>query len=440
MRRETISAIRFGYGLGPDGAQIALPERLLQNARVTATTAPRIPLAQRAAIVADRRMARKDKNDAAKKTSQRRLLQIASDDIRHHLAEAVTDPGFGARLVAFWSDHFTVSAKGPLLRMLVPDFIDTAIRPHIAGQFGDMLRAATLHPAMLVYLNQVQSVGPNSRAGKRRDRGLNENLAREIIELHTLGVSGGYGQADVRAFAELLTGLSVDKAGFKFRSGVSEPGPLSVLGNRYGGKSVKLAHIIEALEDIAHHPDTAKHIASKLVIHFIGGSDPDLIKRVAKVFQASEGDLSATYATLLEDDRAWQPPLQKAKLPFHFMASALKAVGVRKSDITDMKRSDFRNGVVGALQLMGQPLFAPPGPDGWSEAPETWITPPGLAARIRWAVALAERIEATHDPRTFLETTLADAATPLLSRAVAGSESRVEGLALTLISPEFNRR
>ncbi len=440
MRRETISAIRFGYGLGPDDAQIALPNRLLQNARATATTAPRIPLAQRAAIIADRQMAQKDKDEAAKKASQRKLRQVASDDIRHYLAEAVTDPGFGARLVAFWGNHFTVSAKGPLLRMLVPDFIDGAIRPHIAGPFSDMLRAATLHPAMLIYLNQVQSVGPNSRAGQRRDRGLNENLAREIFELHTLGVSGSYGQADVRAFAELLTGLSVDKAGFKFRPGVSEPGPLTVLGNRYGGKTVKLAHIEEALDDIAQHPDTAKHIASKLVTHFIGDSEPDLTNRVAKAFQTSGGDLSKAYAALLDDDRAWKPPFQKAKLPFHFMASALKALGGKKSDITDMKQSDFRNGVVGALQLMGQPLFVPPGPDGWSEAPETWITPPGLAARIRWSVALAERMEATHDPRDFLETALADAATPLLSRAVAGSESRVEGLALTLISPEFNRR
>lgn len=437
MRRETVSSIRFGYGLAQGSAQSADPGTLIKNAQRSARAKPRLPLQKRASLIAERREMRKSGSEAEKKAAQRALQRAALDDIRFYLSQAVTDPGFGARLVAFWSDHFTVAARGPVLRVLVPDFVDGAIRPHIASRFSDMLKAVALHPAMLIYLNQVQSVGPSSRAGKRRGMGLNENLAREIFELHTLGVDSAYTQADVRKFAELLTGLSVTPQGFKFRPQMSEPGPHKVLGKLYGGN---LDTILGALEDIARHPDTARHIAGKLVEHFLGEADPSLIDQVARAFLDTDGDLPATYRALLEDDCAWQAPFRKAKLPFDFIVSALRAAGAKKADISGISRKDFRTGIVGSLQLMGQPLFQPPGPDGWKEEAEAWITPPGLAARIRWSVAFAERIESGHDPRAFLSTALDDAASPLLSRAVAGSESRVEGIALTLVSPEFNRR
>ena len=221
MRRETISAIRFGYGLRHGQMPAVSTDALLRSAEQTSRKSPRIALTARAEQLLANRMMRKE-SEEAKKRAQRALRETAIRDVRHHVASAVDDPGFGARLLSFWSDHFTVAANGPQLRILVPDFIDSAIRPHITGRFPDMLRAATFHPAMLIYLNQVQSVGPNSRAGKRRDRGLNENLAREILELHTLGVDGGYAQTDVRSFAELLTGLSVDKGGFTFRQAIQD--------------------------------------------------------------------------------------------------------------------------------------------------------------------------------------------------------------------------
>ncbi len=439
MQRQTISAIRYGYGLGPGHQPATDAGTMIDAARKTAQLAPRVTLAERAKQIAAYREARQ-MGDDARKAAQRKLRGEGMHDVRALLSMAVTDPGFGARLVSFWSDHFTVAANGPLLRMLVPDFIERAIRPHITGSLPEMLRTVATHPAMLIYLNQVQSVGPNSRAGQRQDRGLNENLAREILELHTLGVTGRYSQSDVRSLAELLTGLSASRYGFQFRQGISEPGPHTVLGKSYGGRQATLEHIEDALTDIALHPDTARHLAGKLVTHFIGIEDDAFVTRLADVYLTSKGDLPSLYAAMLEDSRAWQPSFLKAKLPFDFITSALKAAGAGANDIANIKPSDLRTGVFGAMQLMGQPIFQPPGPDGWDENPDAWITPPGLAARIRWAAAFAERIEATHDPRLFLETALADAASPVLKFAVGGSESRVEGIALTLVSPEFNRR
>lgn len=436
MQRSTLSSIRFGYGLRPEGPQSATPRHLINNAKASAKLPPRMVSAKRAKTLIEWNQRRRQSEDE-KKAVQKEARRTAAEDTKFHLARLVSDPGFGARLVSFWADHFTVATQGPLLTLLLPDYIDTAIRPHITGRFSDMLQAATLHPAMLSYLNQTQSFGPNSRAGKRQNKGLNENLAREILELHTLGVGGSYGQTDVRAFANLLTGLSIDKGGFKFRPAMTEPGPHKVLGQTYGDD---LDAVRKALDDIAHHPDTARHIAQKLVTHFVGLADPGLTTRVADAFRLSGGDLSKTYIAMLNDDRAWTPELQKIKQPLDFIISALRAAGANETHLTEMKQKEFRAGIVGSMQLMGQPLFRPPGPDGWKEEADAWITPPGLAARIRWSTAFVERIESSHDPRAFLKTALADAASPVLEFAVGGSESRAEGLALTLISPEFNRR
>ena len=440
MRRETLSAIRFGYGLGPAVTPSADPKTLIANVQETTRRRPRIGLANRAAVLLNYRDTRKSDDESVKKAAQRKLLRQSADDLRHMLVEAVTGAGFGERLLAFWADHFTVATNGPPLRALVPDFIDAGLRPHLTGRFGELLKSATLHPAMLIYLNQVQSVGPNSRAGQRRDRGLNENLAREVLELHTLGVGANYTQDDVRNFAMLLTGLSVDKGGFKYRQAISEPGPHDVLGKSYGNKVVRLGDITDALEDIALHPDTALHLSRKLQVHFIGAADPDLTSKMADAYLASGGDLAVLYRRMLDDDRAWQPSLTKAKTPSDFIISSLRAAGATAKNINDLRQSELRSGIVEPLQAMGQAPLRPPGPDGWSEDPDDWITPPGLAARIRWAVAFAERIEGEFDPRDFLNHALADAASSNLSFAVNGAESRVEGIALTLISPEFNRR
>ncbi|MEK6216016.1 MAG: DUF1800 domain-containing protein [Boseongicola sp.] len=451
VRRNTIAAIRYGYGMRPVDAAKADANFLLDGIGVVDSAERKFPLAPletRAALMAERRKTRaaardgKLGSDAAKKRVDRKLREQTTADIRAIFQRTLDSrTGLRERMTAFWADHFTVAAKGPLLSALVPDLIESAIRPHVAGNFGDMLFAVSTHPAMLIYLNQVQSVGPSSRAGKRRGRGLNENLAREILELHTLGVGGAYTQADVRQFAELLTGLSANKSGFVFRRAIVEPGRETVLGKGYGGGKPALNDIRQALHDIALHPDTARHLAAKLITHFVGGDPPDdWVEKMASAYLNAGGELPALYEAMLADDRAWEMPLRKVKLPFDFVVSALRAAGVVGGDLDALKPRDIRNDLMEPLAAMGQPLFRPGGPDGWPEAPEAWITPATLASRLRWSGKIVDDLLKDSDPRDFLEAALGDAASDLLKFAVAGSESRAEGIALVLVSPDFNRR
>ncbi|MEL7106320.1 MAG: DUF1800 domain-containing protein [Pseudomonadota bacterium] len=437
---QTIAAIRYGYGFAP-GEVPPRDAAGLISALSNQTPAPRVPMRERIALNQAYRDAGRENDETARQKIRRRIGDMMSDDFRQMIADAVTGPGFAERLVWFWADHFTVAVNSPVMRLAVGDYIASAIRPHIGGRFQDMLQAVVTHPAMLVYLDQISSVGPNSVAGQRRDRGLNENLAREILELHTLGVGAPYNQTDVRELANLLTGLSVGREGFTYRHRMSEPGERKILGKTYGRRTPGLDQIKEALGDIAMHPATARHLAEKLVVHFVGGPpDPDWTRTIAMAYLDTGGDLRATYAAMLADARAWTGAFAKAKTPFDFIVSALRASGATAKDIADMPRRDLRQGIVGALGLMGQPPFQPQGPDGWPENPEAWITPPGLAGRIRWAAAYSEKVLKDRDPRSFLETALGDVAPPTLRFAVAGAESRIEGCALTLASPEFNRR
>jgi uncharacterized protein (DUF1800 family) len=451
VRRNTIAAIRYGYGMRPGETTKADLHLLLDGIGIVDSAERKFPLAPletRAALMAKRREARaavrdgKPDSAAVKKRVDRKIRAQTVEDIRAIFQRAMDSrTGLRERMTAFWADHFTVAAKGPVLSALVPDLIESAVRPQVAGNFGEMLFAVSTHPAMLIYLNQVQSVGPTSRVGKRRGRGLNENLAREILELHTLGVGGAYAQGDVRQLAELLTGLSADKTGFVFRRAIVEPGHETVLGKRYGGGKPALDDIRQALHDIALHPDTARHLAAKLITHFVGGEPPeDWVQNMASAYLNSGGELPALYEALLIDDRAWAMPLRKVKLPFDFVVSALRAAGVVGGDLDALKPRDIRNDLMEPLAAMGQPLFRPDGPDGWSEAPEAWITPATLAARLRWSGKLVDDILKDGDPRVFLEAALGDAASELLKFAVAGSESRAEGNALVLVSPDFNRR
>ena len=441
--RETLAGIRFGFGLSPGQSVTADVSALLGDAKNAARRPKGENLATRAKLLRELQEARQKARDggAEDKQPEQEIRQLAGRDMRRMLSDAVDGSGFGERLVLFWADHFTVSAGNQRLRVLVPEFVQSAIRPHVAGRFSDMLDAVMTHPAMLLYLDQVNSVGPNSTVGKRRERGLNENLARESLELHTLGVDAGYTQNDVRNLALLLTGLSADREGFKYRAGIAEPGMHTLLGREYGGRPKTLENVRKALVDVARHERTATHIATKLVTHFVGEPlNNDLVTAVAKAFRNSDGNLTATYQALLTHDAAWTAHLAKAKPPIDFLVSALRAGGLSKLDIDSLSIRDIRNGLIQPLREMGQTPFSPPGPDGWSEDPNDWITPPLLAARIRWAGKFAEHIAPNHDPRAFIETTLGDAATDKLRFAVEGAESRIEGIALTLISPEFNRR
>ncbi|MEM6904712.1 MAG: DUF1800 domain-containing protein, partial [Pseudomonadota bacterium] len=316
-----------------------------------------------------------------------------------------------------------------------------ALRPHVMGRFDDMLVAVCRHPVMLNYLDQRISVGPNSRGGKRRQVGLNENLAREVLELHTLGVGGSYTQGDVRELAELFTGYSFDRqAGtFKFNAHWAEPGPETVLGRRYGDGKPDPGEAEAALRDIARHPDTARHIGRKLAVHFVSDTpDEGLAAHVAEAFQQSEGHLPSVYAALLEHPAAWRDFGAKVKRPIELVASAMRATETRPNQLSPKLQAYLLR----AINNMNQPIWQPPGPDGWPEEGAAWITPQGLSERLKFASKLGHILEPRRDfdPRVLAEAALGDALKPITAFAIGGAEARWEGFALLFASAEFNRR
>jgi uncharacterized protein (DUF1800 family) len=452
---STIAALRFGTGLSPRHAPPADAAALLSDLDGPDEMARRFPVlsgAEAARLAADYIAAARpalEANDPELNRDRRAELNRAvilayGRGLWATLSRGAAAPvGFRERLAAFWANHFSVSARQFFLRAGLGAYVDEAIRPHLAGRFTDLLRAAVTHPMMLHYLDQVASVGPNSPAGRRRDRGLNENLAREVLELHTLGVSAGYGQADVRALAELFTGLSVEPGGgFVFRRLLAEPGAKTVLGQGYGGRVHNLADIHAALDDLARHPDTARHVCGKLARHFTADApDADLVAAMVAAWQRTGGALRPVYAAMLDHPAAWQSFGAKARPPMAFLVAALRALGVESPAAPGPEAARMlRSLIVDPLARMGQPWMDAPGPDGWPDGAEDWITAQGLAARIDWAMtAPARLLPALPDPRAFTVTALADAADDTLRRSVARAESRAEGVGLVLASPAFNR-
>ena len=357
---------------------------------------------------------------------------------RIHLA-AEPLVGFNERLVQFWSNHFCVSAaKGPALRATAGIFEREAIRPHIFGRFADMLKAVESSTAMLVYLDNQQSIGPNSRAGQRRGRGLNENLAREILELHTLGVAGGYTQGDVTSLARIITGWTVvgregvlgTPGTFVFNANLHEPGDHSLIGKTYRDTGVEQGR--EALDSLARHPSTARHIARKLARHFVADEPPAaLVARLAKVFSDSDGDLQKVSAALIEAPEAWTAQATKLRSPQEFYIAAMRALA-RKPEAPQ---------ILGPLNAMGQPLWQPSGPNGFADTVATWATAEGMKTRLDVAAAIARQVApGAVDPRSIVDEILGDHASNETRAAVARAESKPQALALFLMSPEFQRR
>jgi uncharacterized protein (DUF1800 family) len=347
--------------------------------------------------------------------------------------------GFAERLVHFWSNHFCVSAvKGPVVRASAGAFEREAIRPHVLGRFADMLLAVERHPAMLTYLDNAQSFGPNSKAGQRRKRGLNENLAREILELHTLGVDGGYTQADVTSFALIITGWTVagregrlgEPGTFVFFPNAHEPSPQTLLGKLYPAGGVEQG--LAVLADLARHPATARHIAWKFAAHFVADDPPaSLVARPEKEFRDTDGDLARLAIALVDSDEAWSAPSSKMRTPYEFMMAALRAID---------RLPDDPGPVVGPLKAMGMPLWEPPGPNGWPDTVAAWASPEGMKSRLEVAAAVSARVKNLINPSELLDTIAGAAASAETRQAVARAESRQQGLALLLMAPEFQRR
>lgn len=365
-------------------------------------------------------------------------------------AALATDTPFVERLVHFWSNHFAISTEKPQVLALAGPFEADAIRPHVLGRFEDMLAAVEQHPAMQIYLDQILSVGPGSaqvlRVAQRnpqRRLGLNENLAREIMELHTLGVRSGYSQADVTEFARALTGWSIDGYGpggaapadarpgvFLFRPALHEPGARTIMGRRYDQAGAGQARAV--LADLAAHPATGRHIATKLARHFVGDDPPPaVVDRLAAAYERSRGGLPAVYRALIASPEAWAPQSAKFKTPWEWTISSLRGLG--RTALGPVQMANLQN-------QLGQPVWRPGSPAGYDDIAASWAAPDALVRRVEMAQRFAAQAGDRIDARQLGERLLPGMQSRAAREQIARAESPAAALALLLVSPDFQRR
>lgn len=343
---------------------------------------------------------------------------------------------FFERWAQFWCNHFSVSVQKATVSGLAAAYEIEAIRPNVLGRFDELLIATTRHPAMLIYLDNAQSAGPNSRIGQKRQAGLNENLAREVLELHTMGVNGGYSQRDVEALARMFTGWSIGgrrgqgQAGrFHFYDIMHEPGGQHLLKKRYGQNGVSQG--IAALETLARHPSTINHVCTKLARHFVADQPPaSVVKKLAAIWHVTDGSLSALARALVTDiPEAWAR-LGKIRTPNELVIATMRATGAQASGAR----------LVNALDLLGQKPWNAPSPQGWPDRAADWITADQALRRVEYAAAVSGLIAT----RVRLRPTLEAALGPLISdetlTAIRQAESKQTALTLLLAAPEFQRR
>ena len=450
-----LAAIRLGYGLSPHMAPPADVEAVLDGVADAAPDGNATSTNEANALGMKFREfgeARKSGNAKAKQEYidlQRDLKQMKWTGLQNQIARGIdATSGFGERLVQFWTNHFTIRTDATLLQPLALAYVDEAIRANLNGRFADMLYAADTHPMMLIYLDQNSSVGPGSENAQRQKgrnrRGLNENLAREALELHSIGAGGSYTQKDVRQLAELLTGLTYNQRHpERFKPDLAEPGAEHVLGKTYGGDGpAKLDDIRAVFEDLAAHPDTANHLARKLVVHFYTDTPDDaVVQDIAAVWRDSGGNLPQVYRALVMHPALADTFRQKARQPIDYITTALRALGVTGRDVRAFDRRIINRVLVDGLQQMGQKWGQPLGPNGWAEESKAWITPQGVAARITWAMMAPTLLMVElPDARTLLRTALGGTISENLAWAIPKAESQREGVALVLASNDLNRR
>ncbi len=450
MNEAIIAAARFGYGAGPNGTgnqggnpRQWLKAQLARPMRPTALNGLPGSAEQAVAIFELRAERQRLKQSGDLANAKQELMPEREEQRQRYLAEigarlaaaAHSETPLIERLTIFWANHFTVSGVRPVVRPLVGSFEREAIRPYVTGKFETMVLAVVRHPAMGLYLDNAVSIGPNSRVGERRDKGLNENLGRELLELHTLGVDGGYTEEDVRALARILTGWSIgrlrdpDPGRFHFYEPVHEPGPKTLLGRTYreDGEGEGIA----AIHDIVRHPATARHIALKLARHFISDQPPQAaVERLAMAFRESDGDLRHISEVLIELPEAWSTYQQKVKTPWDLVVSASVATGA----------DPMPEQALGWLNRLGQPVFMAPQPSGWSDLAADWVGPEAVLRRVEWCQIFADHMEVKSDPVQLADYVLGDSLGAEGRQAVERAESRPEALAMLLASPAFQRR
>jgi uncharacterized protein (DUF1800 family) len=471
-----IAANRFGLGARPgeldplddppgwllrqlEGAPPALEAAELRPSRETLTRA----IDLRRQVMEERKDRKQADNandpDAVQTRTALRLpavyRPVYADEVRARFAHAVsTDRPFLERLTQFWSNHFAVSVDRVVVLGLAGAFEREAIRPHVTGHFADLLLAVEKHPAMLLYLDNQASIGPNSKAAQfvaRRAKGrkldINENLAREILELHTLGVHGGYTQADVTTFAKAISGWSVggqdqgrrfDKLGFDngnpgeffFREPFHEPGAKKLLGRSYGDDGVRQGEAI--LRDLALRPQTARHVCFKLARHFVADTPPQaMVERLAAAWLDSRAHLPTVYRALVDSPEAWDAALSKFKTPADYLHSAYRGLGIPLRE---------RRRVLQAFEALGQRPLSPGSPAGWPDTSADWDGSSALLKRITWADAVAQRLGSARNAGELAPQLLGATLGEDTARAIARAESGAQALTLLLASPPFMRR
>jgi uncharacterized protein (DUF1800 family) len=434
-----VAAARFGLGPKPGDAKAyaADPRSWVQDQlRAPVKLEPALSgLPSGAEAVRALLAFEKNKDMAAAQEMRRRSRRAYLSEVgaRHRVAVSGETP-VRERLVRFWSNHFTVSVQRPKVLALAGAFEREAIRPHATGRFADLLHASTRHPAMLVYLDNARSIGPNSPQGRRRERGLNENLAREILELHTLGVDGGYGQDDVTSLAKIITGWSIasrenESGEFAFVRAMHEPGEKTLLGKRYAeaGEGEGRA----ALDDLARHPSTARHIARKLARHYIADEPPqDAVDRIARVFRDTDGDIKSVMAQVAAEEGAWRP-LAKVRSPEDLLVAASRVLAL--ADWPEER-------LVESLRELGQAPFGAPSPAGWPDAAADWVAPEATLRRVEWCDQLTKRLPRQVDPNALAAESIGGVARFESLQAIERAADWRQGVALLLASPEFQRR
>ena len=475
--QSEIAVLRFGLGAKPGelSAAGADPKAWLKqqiSGAVPLISAVPLPRSDSifAAFVAARqeqrveRRAAAEANESDQKPIQTNVVnavrevyqpQYRAQVLARVQSAAATDRPFAERLVHFWSNHFAVSADKGVVYGLAGTLENEAIRAHVNGRFLDLLTAVEQHPAMIAFLDNQYSVGQDSEAAQKARRaaarrfaaatpkrqfGINENLAREILELHTLGVNGGYSQADVTSFAQIITGWSIGGGNgrlaggapgqFYFRDNLHEPGAKTFLGTTY--RQTGQAQGEAVLADLSRHPATAHFIATKLVRHFIADEPPAAaVERVASAFLKSGGDLPRVYAALIDAPEAWQSEARKFKTPQDFVFSSLRAMHASPQKPEEVIRS---------FELLGQRQYTPGSPAGWPDNAKSWDGSDALMHRVLWATRFAEKFDQGVDPMELAASSLGAYARPETLTALRRAASSGQALALLLMSPEFQRR
>ena len=467
--QTAIAAHRFGLGEADLGVVGSDPRSWL-GAQIGPADAPRGSglLDTRQAlehVAAERALRQRARNPPPGTTAEQILAghyrEVLIADARSRLATAaLTQRPFAERLQWFWTNHFTVSVQKGSTRGLVGAFERDAIRPNIAGRFETLLVASTTHPAMLRYLDNWLSAGPNSRVvafearrAARMDEGarvsgINENLAREVLELHTLGAEsardGVYTQADVTSFAAVLTGWRIgnDPAADDslFNPNWHEPGPKTLLGKRYPEGQDALRQV---LHDLARHPATARFVSTKLARHFVADDPPPaLVERLSAVYLASDGQLAEVYRELIRNDLSWRAEAVKLKTPEEFVVSTARVLGLgdRLFDRPAGRNDGNGNAAVVSVAGLGQRIQAAPSPAGWSDRADDWLGPDAVWKRVEWATRVADRVGRSVDARRLAVQSLGPRLGPDTSQQIDRAADGPQALALLLLAPEFQRR